>query len=270
MTFLYGVVMGKTPAVANQPSQTLAKGLMILEAFDPQQPTLGIRELARKLDMNPATVVRLVTTLESAGYLTQDAKTQRYGLGPVLMKLASLYMHHNPLPQFARRVFETYADRFEYNFYLGTLSGHQVIYLAVLDGRGRIKVVVEAGGSTGLHSTALGKVLLAFQSDEFIHDFIRRSGLPAYTENSITKPDLLWKQIRDIRLTGIAVNNGEHFEDIAAIATPVFGADGKVIAGVSLAYPRHLYPDAKAYQERISALLREIAEEINTYTATHS
>ena len=259
--------MVKAITTENQPSQTLAKGLNILGAFSPQQLTWGIRELARELDMNPATVMRLVTTLESAGYLTQDAETQRYALGPVVMKLASLYQHHNPLPEFARRIFEDYSDRFEYNFYLGTLSGYQVIYLAVLDGRGRIKVVVETGGSTGLHTTALGKVLLAFQSDEFIQAFIKRSGLTPYNENSLTDPVLLWNQLREIRQTGLAINNGEHFEDIAAIAAPVFGRHGQIVAGVSLAYPRHLFPDPAAFQERLAPLLREIAERINAYTA---
>lgn len=261
--------MVKTITSENQPSQTLAKGLNILGAFTPQQPTWGIRELARELDMNPATVMRLVTTLESAGYLTQEPETQRYALGPIVMKLASLYLHHNPLPEYARRIFETYSERFEYNFYLGTLSGYQVIYLAVLDGRGRIKLVVEAGGSTGLHTTALGKVLLAFQTDEFIQAFIERSGLRPYNDNSITSADLLWDQVREIRRTRIAINNGEHFDDISAIAAPVFGRQGQVIAGVSLAYPRHLVNDPAAYQAQITPLLREVAEEVSAYTITH-
>lgn len=252
-----------------QPSQTLAKGLHILSAFSAQQPTWGIRELARELDMNPATVLRLVATLENAGYLVQDAETQRYALGPVVMKLASLYQHHNPLPEFVRRIFESYADQFEYNFYLGTLSGYQVIYLAVLDGRGRIKIMVETGGTTGLHSTALGKILLAFQSDDYIHAFIKRIGLTPYNANSITNPDMLWQQIRTIRATGIAVNNGEHFEDIAAIAAPIFGRHNQVIAGVSLAYPRQIFPDGEAYQERIKPLLLEIADQVNAYTRSH-
>jgi IclR family pca regulon transcriptional regulator len=261
--------MAKT-AVAHPPSQTLAKGLKILEMFSAQQPTWGIRELARELDMNPATVNRMVHTLRSAGYLAQDPETLRYSLGPVVMKLASLYMHHNPLPEVARRVFESYAEHFEYNFYLGTLSDYQVIYLAVLDGRGRIKVVVETGGSTGLHTTALGKVLLAFQADEFIETFIKHSGLRPFSRNSITDSNLLWQQIREIRRTGIAINQGEHFEDIAAIAAPVFGRNGQIIAGVSLAYPRYLYPDLDAYQAELTPLLREVAGEINAYTAAHA
>src|SRR5690606_25225702 len=104
--------------------------------------------------------------------------------------------------------------------------------------------------------------LLAFQTDEFIETFIKHSGLRPFSRNSITDPNLLWQQIREIRRTGIAINQGEHFEDIAAIAAPVFGRNGQIIAGVSLAYPRYLYPDLDAYQAELTPLLREVAGEI--------
>jgi len=249
---------------SEQPSQTLAKGLAILEMFSLEHPNWGIRELARALEMNPATVSRLVTTLLSNGFLEQDPATQRYALGPAVVKLANRYVHQNPLPAYARRVFESFADRFEHNFYLGTLSGYQVIYLAVLDGRGRIKVVVEPGGSTGLHSTALGKVLLAFQSDAFIETFIEQHGLNVHTRNSISNATELWAQIQEIRDFGIAINDGEHFEDIAAVAAPVFNRHNQVIAGVSLAYPRNLVPQSLSV-ESLVPLVKEISTLITAY-----
>ncbi|MCL4249017.1 MAG: IclR family transcriptional regulator [Anaerolineae bacterium] len=247
-----------------QPSQTLAKGLAILEMFSLEHPQWGIRELARALDMNPATVSRLVTTLQYAGFLEQDSATQRYALGPAVVKLANRYVHQNPLPAFARKVFERFADQFEHNFYLGTLRGYQVIYLAVLDGRGRIKVVVEPGGSTGLHSTALGKVLLAFQSDSFIETFIKENGLNVHTPNSIASASELWAQIQKIREDEIAINDGEHFEDIAAVAAPVFNRHRQVIAGVSLAYPRNLVAQ-NVPLEVLVPLVKEIAALITAY-----
>ena len=126
--------------------------------------------------------------------------------------------------------------------------------------------MVETGGSTGLHTTALGKVLLAFQSDDFINTFIKRSGLHPYNPNSITDADQLWAQIRDIRQTKTAINNGEHYEDIAAVAAPVFGRHGQVVAGVSLAYPHQLYPDSAAYQQHLMPLLLEVTKQVNDYT----
>ena len=164
--------------VEEQPNQTLAKAILILEAFDAEHPTWGIRELSRELKVNPATIYRLVLTLCNAGYLEQNPHTQRYSLGPSIMKLSRLYTSLNPLPAIATKVFERFADRFEYNFYLGMLSHRfDVIYLSVFYGRGPIQVLVEPGSTIKPHSTALGKLLLAYREDFVIQRIL---GPPSY------------------------------------------------------------------------------------------
>ena len=98
--------------------------------------------LGRALKINPTTVYRVVRTLYNAGYLEQNKQTLSYSLGPEVLKLANIYSYHNPLPLVAQRVFESFTSRFEHNFFLATLSRFEVIYLAVLDGKGPIKVAV--------------------------------------------------------------------------------------------------------------------------------
>jgi len=245
-----------------QPSQTAAKALFILESFSASSPEWGIRDLSRELGINSTTLHRLVVTLHNAGYLQQDPETQRYSLGPRVMKLASLYAHQNPLPSAALEVFERYVNICDYNFYLGTLSKYEVVYLAKLDGRGPIKIVVEPGGTTALHTTALGKVLLANQSDAFIQGFIEKDSLTAYTQRSITSPEVLWEQINEIRKRGYAINDGEHYEDVAAVGVPVYDSRGSVSLGISLAYLRHLAEDGRVKVEDVVPFAREIASEI--------
>jgi DNA-binding IclR family transcriptional regulator len=251
----------------DQPSQTLAKGLRVLEVFSTGKAQWGIREIARELDLNPATVMRLVTTLQNTGYLEKDLNTQRYMLGPMLVKMGNLYAHHNPLPNIAQRVFENYADRFDYNFYLGVLKRFELVYLAVLDGRGPIQVVVEPGGSTSLHSTALGKVLLAAQDDDYIQAFLDANHLIAHTSRSIVDPAELWNQIRTIRIEGHGLNVGEQFDDVGAVGAPVHNNQGKVIAGISLAYPRHLLDSKRLDLDELIVLVKEMASEISEHYA---
>jgi IclR family pca regulon transcriptional regulator len=247
----------------SQPSKTLAKGIMILESFSAVQPDWGIRDLARELGFHPAIVHRLVATLHNAGYLEQDPQSRRYALGPRVMKLAALYTQQNPLQAIARKVFESFSDRFEYNFYLGTLSaGFEVIYLAALDGRGPIKIVVEAGGRINLHTTALGKMLLALQHDEYIQEFIEVTQLERFTPRTITDPQTLWAQIRQIRRSGFAVNDGEHYEEVAAVAVPLSLRARPFKASISLAYPRLLVPTDLPPIEELVAIAREIADQI--------
>ncbi len=252
----------------NPPSSTVAKALLILENFTEENPEWGIRDLGRDLGINPATVYRLVATLHGAGYLEQDSDTQRYMLGPKILKLASLYTHLNPIPAVARQVFAQYADSFEYNFYLGRLNQFELIYMAVLDGRGPIKIVVEPGGSTSLHSTALGKVLLAYQSDSFVEEFVRNSSMHAFTRRSVTQPQQLREQLHQIRRDGFAINNGEHYDDVGAVGVPVLERLQPVRLGVSLAYPRHLVQRGRLQIDGLVELAQSIAADIASRVVT--
>jgi DNA-binding IclR family transcriptional regulator len=244
------------------PNQNLAKAVQILDMFSLKRPEWGIRELGRELGINPSTVYRLVTTLYQAGYLERNADTQLYSLGPMVLKLANLYTHFNPLPALARKVFESYAHRFGYNYYLGSLVHYEIVYLAVLDGQGPIKIVVEPGGTTAIHTTAIGKVLLAFKPDEFIRQFLDKSELKQYTSRSISDPDRLWEQIQLIRQQGYAINDGEHYDEVGSVGVPTRDSRGCVSLAVSLAYPRHLIYEKCLMLDELIALAKEVANEI--------
>jgi DNA-binding IclR family transcriptional regulator len=250
--------------VNDQPNQSLAKALLVLEAFTTDKPEWGIRELGRALDINPTSIFRIMSTYLNAGYLVQNPDTQRYSLGPRVMKLASLYLYLNPLPDVALRVFQSHTSQFGYNFYLGTLNKNEMIYLAALDGRGPIKIAVEPGGSAALHATALGKILLAYQDDAYIRSYVEETPLPAYTPRSITDPARLWDMIREVRQQDFAINDGELYGEVGAVGVPLFDRTGRVTLGISLAYPRHLVQEGRIDPRQLIPLAREIAAEIST------
>lgn len=245
-----------------QPNQNLARGLLILEAFTDEHTEWGVRDLARTLKTNPTTMHRLLTTLENLGYVEQHKETHRYRLGPKVVSLASVYTEQNPLPVVARRVFEEFSDRYEHSFYLGVLSNFDVVYTAVLDGRGALKISMEPGGRTALYSTGMGKILLASQDDKFVESFLASVPLKANTPRTITSPQRLWKEIREIRRLGYAVNYGEQFEEIGAIGLPLRNARGEVVAGFSLGFPMHWLSNGRIQIKKLRALSEEIVATI--------
>lgn len=249
--------------IEEQPTQTLAKAIEVLDAFSTEHSERGIRELSRELGLNSTTVYRIVRTLCNAGYLEQNRENQCYTLGPKVLKLANIYVFNNPLPSVARKVFESYSDRFAHNLYLATLSQDEVIYLAVLDGRGPIKIAVEPGLSLPLHSNALGKVLLAYKDEKSIQKYLKNNPLKIFTPRTLSKPEDLIKQLNEIRNQGYAINDGEQFDYIGAIAVPLFGHNGQPVnLAVSLTFPRHLIYDGSLNIDELIALGREIAIEI--------
>jgi DNA-binding IclR family transcriptional regulator len=248
--------------IDEQPSQTLARGLQILEKFSSQRSEWGVRELGRELDLNPATVHRLVTTLANLGYLEQDQETQRYALGPKVMRLAELYTLHNPISSIARKIFQRHAQTFPYNFYLGKLSGFEVVYLTTYEGRAPIKVVVEPGATIALHSTAVGLSLLACQEESFIESFLEKGALTRYTDATVTDPRRLRVRLDGIRQKQYAINRGEHYADVGAVGAPVVKRGKRVEYGVSLAYPQHLVAEGRVEIPELIALTQEMAAEI--------
>lgn len=249
-------------AYDQQPSQGLAKALEILNTFSDQKPEWGIRELGRELGINPTTIYRLVKTMVDGGYLEKDPEKQTYSLGPRVLKLADVYQHYNPLPIIGRKVFESYADKFEHTLYLGCLNNYEVIYLAIQDGRAPIRVMIEPGASTGLHSTALGKILLAFSTDEFIDEFLKTHKLNSYSPRTITDPQELWNQIREIRKNKYAINDGEQYPDVGSLGVPVPEKGRQCRFAVSLGYPRNLITENRITIEQLVPIAQEIAQEI--------
>lgn len=254
--------------IREQPSQTLAKGVQVLEAFTLDRPEWGVRELSRELNSNPASIHRIVTTLCNTGYLEQDEETQRYRLGAKVMRLAGVYTRQNPISSVGRKVFEKYLDDFHYNFYLGQIVRYEVVYMAALDGHGPLKVTMEPGGTIGLHDSAIGRVLLAFQDQEYIDDFLAKEPFEQFTRHTITDAATLKARLEEIREKRYAVNIGEHYEDVGAVAVPIFRLDGPPELGISLTYPTLVMQEGRITVDELVILAREIAEEISMRLGT--
>jgi DNA-binding IclR family transcriptional regulator len=252
----------KAPTEAG--NQSLVRGLKILEAYSATKQSWGIRELGRELDINAATTYRLVSTLAGRGYLEQNRETQKYHLGPKVVQLAANYSTQNSLIEISLRLFAKYEKAFPYNFYIGVMSSSEVIYVAVYESRGPLKITTEPGQSVSLYSSALGKLLLANESDTFIKALLADKPIEQITPLTVTNEKELMRQIREIRKLGYAVNRGEIYEEIAAVATPIRGPDGTVIAGLSLSFPIHYLDTKKLDLEEIISLGQTIADEIST------
>jgi DNA-binding IclR family transcriptional regulator len=243
-------------------SQSLMRALTILELFSTSGSSWGIRDLARQIQSNPATVYRTIYALCKAGYLEKDHLTDRYRLGPKIMLLASAYATQNPISEVARKVFINFSQFFDHNFYLGKLFDDQVVYLTVVEGEGPIRISVSQGVSIELYATALGKILLAYQDEDFISRYLASTKMRAFTKNTITDPKILLESLEVIRKEGYALNIGERHEGIGSIGFPINLVKTKETMAISLAYPQSDIETKNLAVEDLIRLGREIVAEI--------
>ena len=234
-----------------------------MEAYNGENQCWGIRELGRKLGIDAATTYRLVSTLTRRAYLEKNPETQKYHLGPKVVTWAANYSMNNSVVDIAQRVFAKHARNFPYNFYLGVMRDYQVIYIAVYKSRGPLKITTEPGTAVSLPSSAIGKVMLASNTNKFIKQFLAQHPLKPLTHLTTISEKELFCQIEQVRKLGYAINRGEIYPEIGAIAAPIKRADGTVIAALSLGFPLHYLDTKKLKIEELVGVVQTAANEVS-------
>lgn len=185
-------------------------------------------------------------------------------IGPELIKLAFRIVSDFDIRRIARPELEWLVSETREDVYLGVRHGLEMIYIDRVEGLESIRLKVELGAPRPLHSTAVGKLLLAFSPPELLDTLVAAKGLPRRTARTITNRVGLEKHLAVIRKQGYAIGDGENVEEIAAIAVPVFAYDGTV-AGISLATLRSR---ALANRDRLIPKMLEAATRIGKVLGT--
>jgi DNA-binding IclR family transcriptional regulator len=231
------------PGIRPAGSQSLARGLAILERFTRERPELGVRELSRQLGISPTVIHRLVRTLTEHGFLEQNPDTLRYGIGIRAFEIGNGYLCATGLEEAALPVLRALTSEHELNAYLGVLHRGFVSYLVALQSSGPIVIRAAPGSRAHVHSTALGKVLLAAQPDEAAARILGRRPLPVLTPKTRVDPVAVLAEVAAVRRTGYAVSDEENIVGVLAVGASVRDRAGHVVAAISAAAPRYLNPD---------------------------
>jgi DNA-binding IclR family transcriptional regulator len=215
--------------------QSVRRAIRALELIS-EHGALGVTELGRKLGVHKATASRLMTTLAERGFVERDPISEKFRLGFGLISLAGAAVGGNDLVRAARPILDDLAERTRETVNLGVLSGESVVYVDQVTGTRSIVSVSWVGQRTPLHCTSNGKVLLAFAT-EAERDRLLRAPLPRLTPRTITDVRKLRAQLAEIRARGYAQTMEELEEGLNAVAAPVRGLVGDLVAALSVSGP---------------------------------
>ena len=215
--------------------QSVARAIRALELIA-EAGALGVTELGRLLGVHKATASRLIATLGERGLVERDPVSEKYRLGFGLIRLAGAAMAGLDLVRTAHPILENLAERTRETVNLGVFSGDSVVYVDQISGTRAIVSVSWVGRSTPLHCTSNGKVLLANMS-ESERDRLVAPPLERLTDHTIVDPAALVAQLGEIRIRGYAQTMEELEEGLNAVAAPVRGSDGEVVAALSVSGP---------------------------------
>ncbi|HET7477525.1 MAG TPA: IclR family transcriptional regulator [Dermatophilaceae bacterium] len=207
-----------------------SKVVAILQTFNHGQMH-SLTEIAHLTGLPISTVHRLVSELAAWGMLerTDDAS---YRIGVPLKIIGRANQDPPTIHERARAVMEDLAAATRTDVRLGILDDLQVAYIEKVAGHRPLSAFTPAA-TLPAHATALGKALLAFSPARTV-DILFAGGLKRYTAYTLTTPDRLRRALAETRLTCVAVSRSELTPGSNAIAAPVFGAGGSLLAALEL------------------------------------
>lgn len=215
--------------------QSVDRALAILEILE-REGWVGVTTLSRELDIHKSTAFRLLATLERRGMVEQHVETQKYRLGFALVRLAGAVRAGLDLTRSARPVCEWLSEQTGETVNIAVLEGGEVVNIDQVNLSSSVVSVDWLGRRTDLHVTSTGKVFLAFMPERLRKEILR-DGLARVTANTVVDERELQDQLAGIRQRGWSATEQELELGLNAVAAPIQGADGSVLATVCVSGP---------------------------------
>lgn len=245
-------------------ASVLGRAIGLLRVFGEDDDALTLAELGRRTGLPRSTVHRLASELLKLGMLDR-APDGAVTLGAALWELGELSPLSLQLRERALPHLQTLYEATGENVQLAVLSGTEALYVARVTGTGSIPTITRMGGRLPLHTTGVGKALLAVQDEAWLAEFFR-SPLSRETAFSITDEPRLRADLDLVRARGYATTRQEMTlgnVSIAATLPPLSGLPRAAVGVVT-----HI---ARADEGRIAPLVIRTATAIGaSLSSRHS
>lgn len=239
--------------------KSVARVFDLLELIADAGGDVTLSELSTAADLPLPTIHRLLRTLVSLGYARQLAN-RRYALGPRLVRLGEVA--NRKFGQIAMPQLKGLVERLGETANLATIDGDRVIYVSQAPSPHAMRMFTEVGRRAHLHSTSVGKAILADMDDARVREIVTRAGMPARTEHTITDIDALLADLDETRKRGYAIDDNEQEIGVRCYAVTV--PDMSVPTAVSVSGP--VARVSGDFGDRALPVLQEIVAEISAAT----
>lgn len=246
-----------------KPATTVIKLCRVMEQFQKRQ-SLGIADLARRAELRPSDVHRLLTSLRVFGYIEQDPETREYRLGVSLLRLATFQRER--LCERTRPLLVQLSRNVGAATWIVLLDRREMKMFVLDQVKGPTNSVCEDnfGRSEHLLCTALGRTIIANLSPDVASYALEKNELKKYTRRTVTDRSVLQQQFQEIRRLGYAVDREEYMNGVCCLGSPLRSSAGGVIGAISASMPSSdfaawdeacLAAHLKAAAQRMSATL---------------
>ena len=245
--------------------KSLTKALDILALFLDNQGEMALSEIAKLSGLNKTTVSRIVSTLVKHGYLKQKEKRGKYSLGTIYLSFSGVVKSRLQLRSIAVPYLSKLSQQVHESTIIAYGNGSEEVFTETFHDTSQpnsvLKIVPAEGTGMPLHSTATGKILLAYMSDEELEEYFNNKHLRRYTPNTITNINDMKNHLMIVRQEGIALDDEEFSLGVRGVAAGLRDSEGKIVGSFGVVAPsvrltragmRELAPDVKSCAVEIS------------------
>lgn len=241
--------------------QSVERALKILDLFDERERELTITEISKRMNLHKSTVHSLLKTLQVHHYISQNEENGKYLLGLKLFERGSMVVSHLDLRSVARKHLEWLSAITNLTIHLVILDGQEGVYVDKVEGSGVTVVYSRIGRRVPIHTSAVGKSLVATKTDSELDLLLDGYIYTRPTEKSIGSKEEFLAVIEQARIAGYSMDNEENEPGIVCLAVPIKDYSGKVIAAVSVSMPASkINEETREYYVRI---LKECSSKIS-------
>ncbi|MEG0367582.1 MAG: IclR family transcriptional regulator [Coprobacillus sp.] len=242
-------------------NRTLLRAIDILELLSKSKEGYTLSQLSSVLDSPKSSIFDIMKTLVYKGMVVEDNQfgVTKYKIGLQSFLIGSSYLNEIDIVNVAKNELIELANKMQATTFMAILDDYMVTYLYKYESEKTIITTANIGSRRSVHSAALGKVMLAFGSDEELKKAIQKTDFVAYTEYTITSVEKYLDELKEVRIKGYAKSDREDTLQQVAAAAPVFNHDGKVIAAISCVG----FYESQINLDDLGVIVKETADKIS-------
>jgi IclR family KDG regulon transcriptional repressor len=210
----------------------LAKIISLFNTYQVEER--GVTEISKAVGMLPSKVSRMLKTLEAEGFFEKNLETGKYRLGLAFFELGMVCALNFPLRKIIRPHIEQMANDLNLTASCGILRNSKVVVIDRVQNLNIDLLTYRIGLNLPIHSTSIGKVLLAHLPGNEQDRILKSTSLVKFTNKTIVDRKQIKNNLKLIKQRGYGTDEGETHEDLNCIAAPIRNGNTEVIAAINL------------------------------------
>ena len=240
--------------------QSLERGLLIIQAFSKENPTLTVSEASKITTLSRPAVRRILLTLESLGYA--ESTDGHFSLTARVLSLGYAYISSKNIWDIAHPHMKNLVEQTGESTSISVLDHVEIVYVARIPTKRIMMISLDVGSRLPAYATSMGQVLLANLSPDELTKYFNDTVLTSFTKQTVIDQAQLQKKLIQVKKDGWAFVEQQLEEGLSSLAAPIRNTEGKVIAAINISSHADRI-NSEMLKDNLLPLLLKTAEDIS-------